>query len=370
MLKSFVYTVMLLLCSSTVFSQKEYNIEQVTVINLGDGRLLFRDAKKDIPLQGEHRIIDGYHSAYVLANFKDGLFDGKYQEFNYNKLKEEGTYKEGRKEGIYREYNSDGVTVKSELSLTAGKVDGVSKTFFLDGKVESEKGYKNGQEHGVEKRYDHDTGECLIDYYYEEGRKHGKQRVHISGTNEYIEVSYFNHGMLEGKFSQHYMNGNPRKLGVYTAGKKSGKWITFQEEGDTTRIETYANDMLNGESITFNNNGTREKVYNYKDDKKDGVCTDFNGETGKPKRQISYKAGKQHGPEKQWVTSNKFNYIETTMYENGRKNGTYEAVYQADKRLEIKEGTPKEKGQFKNGAKTGHWISYDMHGKIEQEWDI
>lgn len=46
-----------------LFAQKEYKIDQVSVVNVGDGRLLFQELKTEKALNGEHRIIDGYHSA-------------------------------------------------------------------------------------------------------------------------------------------------------------------------------------------------------------------------------------------------------------------------------------------------------------------
>ena len=61
---------------------KEYKIDQVSVVNVGDGRLLYRDLTTENPLNDEHRIIDGYHSAYLLASFKDGFYDGSYKEIS------------------------------------------------------------------------------------------------------------------------------------------------------------------------------------------------------------------------------------------------------------------------------------------------
>lgn len=78
-----------------LFAQKEYKIDQVSVVNVGDGRLLFQELKTEKALNGEHRIIDGYHSAYVLASFKDGFYDGGYKEYVDNILITEGSYKEG-----------------------------------------------------------------------------------------------------------------------------------------------------------------------------------------------------------------------------------------------------------------------------------
>ena len=70
---------------NVVAQEKVYQIEEVSVINYGDGRLLFRQQNDDkTPLQGEHRIIDGYHSEYLIANFKDGMYDGLYRHFKRN----------------------------------------------------------------------------------------------------------------------------------------------------------------------------------------------------------------------------------------------------------------------------------------------
>lgn len=55
------------LCVLPLHAQKEYPIDRITAINLGDGRILHREISGDKPLDGEHRIIDGYHSAYILA---------------------------------------------------------------------------------------------------------------------------------------------------------------------------------------------------------------------------------------------------------------------------------------------------------------
>ena len=95
-----------------------YQVDEVAVINQGDGPLLFRQLDEDkTPLQGTYRIIDGYRSEYVVAEFKDGMYHGEYQHFKHNKLRESGTYVDGRKEGIYKEYYSD-ETVRSEIHYT------------------------------------------------------------------------------------------------------------------------------------------------------------------------------------------------------------------------------------------------------------
>lgn len=86
-------------------AQNDFNVEQITVINLGDGRLLHRTKESEKPIEGTHRIIDGRRSEYKEVEFAGGLYNGKYQFFKSNKLREEGNYKEGRKNGVFKEYN-------------------------------------------------------------------------------------------------------------------------------------------------------------------------------------------------------------------------------------------------------------------------
>lgn len=94
--------ILLLLLGAWVFTsvaqEKVFQVNEVSVINYGDGRLLFRELNEEkTPLQGEYRIIDGYHSEYILASFKNGMYDGLYRHFKRNVLAEESTYKDGEK---------------------------------------------------------------------------------------------------------------------------------------------------------------------------------------------------------------------------------------------------------------------------------
>ena len=149
MKKLILFIGLLLFAFLNVCAQKEYQIEQVSAINMGDGRILFRDLKTDKPLDGEHRIIDGYHSAYILADFKEGLYNGKYEEHEYNKLICEGAYKEGRKNGVFKMYSDEG-RLKEEKSYKDGKLDGAHKTYYTTGKVERERNYRMGkQDHRI-----------------------------------------------------------------------------------------------------------------------------------------------------------------------------------------------------------------------------
>lgn len=204
-----------------------YQVDEISVINYGDGRLLFRqsnEAKK--PLEGQHRIIDGYLSEYILADFKDGMYNGSFQHLKNNKLKAEGTYKEGRKDGIYKEYYSDGVKLKKETPFTEGKLNGIVKTYYTDGKIEKEKEYAMSIEHGVELSYDYQTNN-ISQRNYKDGRLHGVQVIYYSSNvGDFVEHSIYEDGKQIGKFSEIFGDGTIKKQGQYNKdGKKDGEWL-------------------------------------------------------------------------------------------------------------------------------------------------
>lgn len=62
-----------------------------------------------------------------------------------NILINEGVYKDGRKNGLFKIYSKFDGKLKEEKSYKEGKLNGTSKTFFTDGKIESEEKLPDGQ---------------------------------------------------------------------------------------------------------------------------------------------------------------------------------------------------------------------------------
>ena len=120
--------------------------KEITAINYGDGRmLLYRNNEDQTSLNGSHRLIDGYHSEYILAEFKDGMYHGSYQHFKNSKLLAECRYEEENKDRMYKSYYDDGQTVRSERMFIDGKVDGMSRIYHPNGKSKSVAGRKDGR---------------------------------------------------------------------------------------------------------------------------------------------------------------------------------------------------------------------------------
>jgi len=295
--KHFLLAVLFFTVSLGISAQKEYNIEKVTVVNLGDGRMLFRDMETEKPLQGEHRLIDGYRSEYILANFKDGLYDGTYKHYKRNKLVEEKTYKEGIGNGIFKDYHIDGETVKSEREVKNGKVHGIARDYSQHGKLETEKGYDNGVEHGKELRYHYETGELTTDRNYVNGKLDGKQIEHISSNRaDYLKISNYKMGVLDGDYSETLKEGDIiRTKGKYKNGKKEGKWITNRKEGIPEKEITYKDGEQDGETRIYYTDGTVEEVAMYAKGKREGLTKKYDYNTTKIKSEYNYKNGKKEG---------------------------------------------------------------------------
>lgn len=351
-----------LLCYGQAGAQKEYPIEQVSVINVGDGRFLYRDLKTDKPLDGDRRIIDGYHSAYIQAEFKDGFYNGKYAEYEYNKLRCEGTYRNGHKEGTFKFYDSEG-RVKEEKPYKDGKLDGVHRTFYTSGQLEREVNYKNGRQDGKDLYYDYD-GTLRREHNYRDGRQVGKQYSFIQGSHEYYETSYYNEqGLQDGEYTEVYTFGQPRLTGHFANGQKDGVWTEIAESGDTLYIATHRAGREEGLQVRFSRQtGTRTKEYYMKGDRPDGLYREYNPNNGELIYEATYQYGRLHGKERRLVLDNRYDYWETSTYVNGRQTGPFESRY-------VKTDSVREVGEYRNGHRIGRWKLYDIDGRLEKEWE-
>lgn len=362
-MKNFLCLLSFLLFVPTVMqAQKEYPIEQVSVINVGDGRFLYRDLKSDSPLNGDRRIIDGYHSAYIQAEFKDGFYNGKYEEYEYNKLKCEGNYKEGRKNGIFKIYDSED-RVKEEKSYKEGKLDGAHKTYYTNGKLEREVNYSEGKQNGKELAYDYD-GVLRREHIYKNGKQVGKQYTFLKGTYELYETQYYNEsGQKDGEYSSIFTFGQPHVLGHYKNDLKDGRWTEIAESGDTIVIETYVNGKEEGLHVSYDSKtGVRSREFYLKGDRKDGLYREYNPENRELNYEVTYQYGRLHGKERRLVVDNRYDYWEISTYVNGRQTGPFESRY-------VKNNRVREVGEYQNARRIGRWKLYDIDGKLEKEWE-
>ncbi len=357
MKKSIVMALSLLLCSLTVWAQKEIKIVDVDIINDGEGRLYcyYRSDKK--PVDGPVRLMDGYRSEYVETEFKAGYATGTWKAYDNNVLVSEGTYKEGYRDGQFTDYYID-KEPKSRTTFVNGKVNGKVTTWHPNGKIATEKEFKNGVEDGSDIIYNED-GEVRSESHYANGKQTGKSVRQITGNRgDYTLTAYYKDGQYDGEYSEVYTDGIVKVKGAYTNGKKTGQWDNCKDDGTKTGTEVYdtTGDLI--KKITYFNTGKVEIERAMKNGKSEGVTRKYDNE-GKLKSEINYKNGREDGKSYVFYTSNQDDYSATSYYTNGKLNGDYSETYE--------NGKPKVKGTYTNGSKSGKWTYYKNNGKVDRE---
>lgn len=141
-----------------------------------------------------------------------------YTTFFDLKGKKEGEGKEVNKlkEGEWKFYHPDGIAVMSVENYSKGKINGVRKTYFPDGKIAEEVAYVDGMKNGPSKQYN------------------------AKGT--VLEESVFKDDKLHGPAVYRDAHGDIASKGLFENNKKTGKWQFFEKgklvkEEDKTNFE-------------------------------------------------------------------------------------------------------------------------------------
>ena len=242
-----------------------YEIQEVSIINYGDNRLLYRELDEHkTPLEGKHRIIDGYKSEYIIASFKNGMYHGVYQFFKDNVLRDSANYINGFKNGLCKKFSYQGKLISSGEFFN-GKLNGLYTT-YQNGKIITQQEFTMGVENGFFHRYDSESGEITQKTFYKNGKRDSVWVQHfISNICDYTEYSQFDEGVRVGEFSKVADNGVCLLKGYYSEGKKSGLWIYKTEDGVLSKEITYKEGIKEGPYKYYYEDGTLKEEGQYKD---------------------------------------------------------------------------------------------------------
>lgn len=158
----------MLLCG-TASAQQIIEWNNLQTITDNARRTVYYEKGSKQPLQGEYRIVRGLDEERVKLS--DGIINGDYFRYRDGVLRESGIYAKGKRNGTFTEYYQDGVTLRKETPMQQGKIDGTVKTYFRNGKIETEKEYRQSVESGRERRFDSKTGEQIFESHYIDGKK-------------------------------------------------------------------------------------------------------------------------------------------------------------------------------------------------------
>lgn len=185
--------------------------------------------------------------------------------------------------GLIKEYDADN-NIVSEMNYNAGKLEGVTKTFYPGGKtVSSVKNYRSGILEGKVIEY-YENGNKKLDSNYKDGIFNGNvKKYSMSGT--LISSAQYSDGQLEGMYKEYFVTGTPKieteyynglKEGLskeyfsggilksqynYSQGKLEGDSHIYYEDGSINRIEKYKNNKLNGDTKIYSNNNSEIPLY-------------------------------------------------------------------------------------------------------------
>lgn len=146
----------------------------------------------DTPGLSRITLKDGSGNLAQSGITEDGDLEGNWVEYHPNGLvKSITSYVDGKKEGLMIELNNSGqlekkmtyhndmlhgeykefkyTVVKEERNYQNGKLEGLTKVYYDNGKIMEEGAYKNGTRDGVSKWYDQE-GNVTIEYEYKNGQ--------------------------------------------------------------------------------------------------------------------------------------------------------------------------------------------------------
>ncbi len=173
-------------------------------------------------LNNNYKIFDeGFKKkdVFTKVQFKNNMLHGKYKIISRNRTLVFNKYKNNKLHGMCKafSYNDNKKIIKLMVMYNNGLKNGISKSYFDDGKIHiksyyknnllhgkyieyntsnnllKEEYYENNMLHGVSKKYNH-HGVYISNYVY--GKLHGK--CEFIGNNNIIETKYFEHNMPIG----------------------------------------------------------------------------------------------------------------------------------------------------------------------------
>ena len=124
-------------------------------------------------------------------------------------LESEGEMNRKKRVGPWKYYHSDGTTIISEEHYKNGMLHGISKTFYLSGKITETLSYENNMLNGVAKRYD-SNGTLISEVTYKDGKLNGWAIYYTTSGAIKYQGAYENDEKV-GQW-EYFENGKSRKV--------------------------------------------------------------------------------------------------------------------------------------------------------------
>lgn len=154
--------------------------------------------------------------------------------------------------GLSIKYNND----KSfdETAYLNGELNGVSNSYFPNGKIFYTRIFQNGKLQGKSTEY-FTNGNIKEVGFWADGSKTGKWTTYHP-NNKIHEVGIYKNGDRDSTWNEFYESGKIELTSNYSNGIKNGKYIAYYENGKVEAKGTFLNDLREGDWVFYNSNGS------------------------------------------------------------------------------------------------------------------
>lgn len=331
--------------------------------------------------------------------------DGKIQQtIAYNSGRKEGLSKEYDHEGnviVLLEYNNDFLVSRDKINRSDNNrsKQGVWKEFYPNGRIKSEKTYKDDLLHGYYKEYD-TKGNLVLVMLYDNGsivKSRVEDATDIEPVSKYDDNNrliykgpfrnkipvgvhreygpdgkitqayiYNDNGLLlsegivdesgnfNGKWKDLYPGGQVQAEGAYIDNRRTGLWKFYNTSSKVEQTGYYNNGRPDGLWKWYYDNGVILREEEYFQGQRDGAYAEYS-ETGDIVGQGQYSDGERNGDWKFKAGDN----MEAGKYIIGLKDGQWKSYYL--------DGELRFKGNFVQGNPDGQQLFYYQNGKLKEE---
>lgn len=191
---------------------------KTTLIVDHDEEALFNEELEKIQAAAEELFVEEYDSLKFIPKLSDEIL---------------------RKEGPFEVKHPNGKT-KYEGQIKGGKIDGICKTYFESGNIESNVNYNDGKVLGQSIfYYDNDEQQKKAEITFnDEEQIHGEYFEYYENGSKKVIIE-FEEGKANGDAQFYYDSGNIKIEGKYKEGSKGGKWKYFSEDGNELTKEKW-----------------------------------------------------------------------------------------------------------------------------------
>ncbi|NBQ55884.1 MAG: toxin-antitoxin system YwqK family antitoxin [Verrucomicrobia bacterium] len=146
------------------------------------------------------------------VEFWEGRMHGRYRSFYANgKTESEAFFENGKREGLARLWNERGQLLQ-ETRFRGGLTEGDATEWYANGNMERRTDWQNGKRNGK------------VETWFENGKKKG--------------LGFFTDGERDGTFIVWWLNGKKRVESNYQKGLPHGWWVEWDEDGNKVK-ESY-----------------------------------------------------------------------------------------------------------------------------------